>query len=66
MIALDRVTINAPDDPALARLWQAAMAKFGREPATREEARIVIQHYQRMLDKPRGIAAVSAVRASSP
>lgn len=52
------VTVNAPSDPALARLWSAALSKFeartGRAATLREDLRDVIRDYQRMAAKPRG------------
>jgi hypothetical protein len=50
--------VNAPSDPALARLWSAALSKFeartGRAATLREDVREVVRDYQRMLAKPRG------------
>ena len=58
--AIREVTVNAPSDPAMARLWSAALAKFatrtGRDASTREDLREVTTDYQRMAAKPRGRA----------
>ena len=50
--------IRGPADPALARLWSAALAKYRQrhdaEPADREAMREVVAEYQQMLGKARG------------
>jgi hypothetical protein len=50
--------VNSPTDPALARLWRAALAKFaaraGHEAATPAEYREVVNDYAAMMQKQHG------------
>lgn len=65
------VTVNAPTDPELARLWALAQAKLearlGKMPATRADVAAVTEEYQALVRKTGGaIVPIREVCAKAP
>jgi hypothetical protein len=61
--------IEAPQHPALARLWALARAKFetreGRAPASRDDWRVIVRDYDELRRKTAGsIAQVIEARCA--